>query len=112
MTIEFMRKQENINNKQLIDFLENEILIDLNLKECIEKTKLTINNCYDFIKSEAQKSAVDNCAIIDSDTVFGLVKHFFMEYKEFEKSKHTTSSNNDIQRVKPDAPKADLGEWF
>lgn len=65
------------NEKLILKYLEenaSEIL-----KEKINSGEKTLKECWEFIKGEARKKAVNGCACIDDQTVFGWAIHFFEE---------------------------------
>ncbi len=90
MTIEQMRAVENAQTKYIVNFLAKEIETDNYLAECIANTKLTIKNCMDYIKKEVKKKAIDNMAMVEDSEVYGLAKHFYLEYITFEGKKIQT----------------------
>lgn len=49
------------------------------LKEKINAGEKTLKDCWEFIRGEARKKAVNGCACIDDQTVFGWAIHFFEE---------------------------------
>lgn len=68
---------KNKNEQILLDYLnQNASAV---LKEKINAGEKTLSQCWSYIVSEASKSKENNCAVVDSDTVFGWAIHFFEE---------------------------------
>lgn len=65
------------NEKLLLKYLE-ENASDV-LREKINSGKKTLKECWEYIRGEARKKAVNGCACIDDATVFGWAVHFFEE---------------------------------
>lgn len=64
------------------------LVADALIKQCekepafvnkILNEKKTLNECWQYIKSQAKKQAKDGCAAIDDATVFGWAIHYFDE---------------------------------
>ena len=65
------------NEKLVLKYLEenaSEVL-----REKINSGKKTLKDCWEYIRAEARKKAVNGCACIDDVTVFGWAMHFFEE---------------------------------
>ena len=65
------------NEKLVLKYLEenaSEVL-----REKINSGKKTLKDCWEYIRAEARKKAVNGCACIDDTTVFGWAVHFFEE---------------------------------
>lgn len=65
------------NEKLILQHLEknaSDVLI-----EKINSGKKTLKECWEFIKGEARKKAVNGCACVDDETVYGWAMHFFEE---------------------------------
>lgn len=65
------------NEKLVLKYLEenaSEVL-----REKINDGKKTLKDCWEYIRAEARKKAVNGCACIDDATVFGWAIHFFEE---------------------------------
>lgn len=65
------------NEKLILKYLE-ENASDV-LREKINSGKKTLKECWEYIRTEARKKAVNGCACIDDATVFGWAVHFFEE---------------------------------
>lgn len=65
------------NERLLLKYLE-ENASDV-LCEKINSGKKTLKQCWEYIRGEARKKAVNGCACIDDATVFGWAMHFFEE---------------------------------
>ena len=65
------------NEKLILKHLE-ENASDV-LREKINSGKKTLKECWEYIRGEARKKAVNGCACIDDATVFGWAIHFFEE---------------------------------
>ena len=72
-------KQEpkNQNEKIVLKYLENNA--SDTLIEKINNGKKTLQGCWSFIVSEAKKQAINGCACISDDIVFGWAIHYFEE---------------------------------
>jgi hypothetical protein len=67
----------NRNEELVLEYLKNTVT-DI-LAEKINTGKKTLQGCWKYIVSEAQKKAVDRCAAIESNEVFGWAVHYFEE---------------------------------
>lgn len=65
------------SEKLLLNYLEAHA--SDNLADRINAGEKTLAQCWDYIKGEAKKQAVNGCACIDDATVFGWAIHFFEE---------------------------------
>ncbi len=70
-------KAEDSNQQIILDYLEKNS--SDSLAERINTGSKTIKQCWNYILSEARKSAKGNCAFVDDTTVFGWAVHFFEE---------------------------------
>lgn len=68
---------KNKNEEIILNYLNQNA--SESLAEKINNGKKTLSQCWNYIVAEAKKEAVNNCACIDSDTVFGWAVHFFEE---------------------------------
>lgn len=63
--------------------IAEELLKRANEDECLMNkllsTDKTIEDCFKYIKGEAKKQAVDNCAVLTDEEVYKLAQHFFLE---------------------------------
>ena len=63
--------------KRVLDYLVNNVTEVLAAK--INSGKKTMSGCWEYIKNEARKKAVNGCACIEDAEVFGWAVHFFEE---------------------------------
>lgn len=77
------------NEKRVLDYIEQNASDYLCTK--INNGKKTLQGCWGYITAEAKKQAVNGCACIEDNTVFGWAMHYFEEdsIKEGEKPKPT-----------------------
>lgn len=72
-------KTENSVQKEIANYLISHCKKEPALMDKIMNEKKSLNECFEYIKSEAKKHAVGNAAVIDRDTVFGWAVHYFDE---------------------------------
>jgi hypothetical protein len=88
-------KANGSNEKIVLDYLNNNA--SESLAERINNGEKTLNQCWNYIMSEARKQAVNGCACIEDSTVFGWAIHFFeedsIEGKKFNKTQSGTIVN-------------------
>lgn len=68
---------EGAAQKKILDYI-NENASEA-LTEKINSGKKTMAGCFDYIKNEAKKKAVNGCACIEDQEVYGWAIHFFEE---------------------------------
>jgi hypothetical protein len=68
---------KNKNEEIILNYLNQNA--SESLAEKINTGKKTLSQCWKYIVSEAKKLAENNCACVDSDTVFRWAVHFFEE---------------------------------
>ncbi len=80
-------KTENPTLKIIGDYLQKRCEEEPSFKERILKENKTLSECFDYIKSEAQKKAGNGCAVIEDQEVYGWAVHYFDEDDlKFEKN--------------------------
>lgn len=67
----------NANEQRVLDYLE--VNASDVLAEKINTGKKTLKGFFVYARGEARKTAVNGCACIDDQTVFGWAVHFFEE---------------------------------
>lgn len=76
------------------------------------KENKNIQDCYSYITSQAKKQAINGCAMIEDDVVYGWAVHYYDEddIKVDKTSNMRVSVNNSAPKteVKKEAPKAKL----
>ena len=66
---------------------------DEHFKQKLIETDKTLDGCISYIKSEAKKTAVNGCAMVEDDVVYQQARHYFLE----------DSINNEVKSVQPKA---------
>ena len=69
---------------------------DEHFKQKLIETDKTIDGCISYIKSEAKKTAVNGCAMVEDDVVYQQARHYFLE----------DSINNEVKSQPKATPKA------
>lgn len=72
-------KTENSVQKEIANYLISHCKKEPAFMDKIMNEKKSLNECFEYIKSEARKQAIGNAAVIDRDTVFGWAVHYFDE---------------------------------
>lgn len=76
------------------------------------KENKNIQDCYSYITSQAKKQAINGCAMIEDDVVYGWAVHYYDEddIKVDKTSNMRVSVNNSAPKteVKKEAPKAKI----
>lgn len=70
-------KAEDSTSEVILNYLEANVSDELANK--INNGDKTLSQCFNYIKTEAKKEAVNGCACISDATVFGWAIHFFEE---------------------------------
>ena len=69
---------------------------DEHFKQKLLETDKTLDDCINYIKSEAKKVAVNSCAVVEDNVVYQQARHYFLE----------DSINNEVKASQPkSAPK-------
>lgn len=76
-----------ILTRYLFDFANG----DEHFKQKLIETDKTIDGCISYIKSEAKKTAVNGCAMVEDDVVYQQARHYFLE----------DSINNEVKASQP-----------
>lgn len=66
---------------------------DEHFKSKLLETDKTLDGCINYIKSEAKKAAVNNCAVVEGNVVCQQARHYFLE----------DSINNEVKASRPKA---------
>lgn len=69
---------------------------DEHFKQKLLATDKTLDGCISYIKSEAKKTAVNGCAMVEDDVVYQQARHYFLE----------DSINNEVKSQPKATPKA------
>lgn len=69
---------------------------DEHFKQKLLATDKTLDGCISYIKSEAEKTAVNGCAMVEYDAVYQQARHYFLE----------DSINNEVKSQPKATPKA------
>lgn len=68
---------------------------DEHFKQKLLETDKTLDGCISYIKSEAKKTAVNGCAMVEDDVVYQQARHYFLE----------DSINNEVKSQPKATPK-------
>ena len=98
---------EDSTSQIILDYLESNA--SDSLVEKINTGNKTLTQCFNYIKTEAKKEAVNGCACISDAAVFGWAVHFFEEdalkgddYKSAPSGATSVkTSNTDAEKVVP-----------
>lgn len=74
----FDEQLESQKNKQVMAIIEHLLSLD-GMREKMESPNVSIDGMYDYIKKEAQKQAVNGCAMIEDEVVYGWGRHYYDE---------------------------------
>lgn len=74
-----MEKREELNPTEQIIFDYVQENASEVLKEKIEKSEKGIKDCLNYISSEVRNRAINNCACVSDQEVFGMAMHYFEE---------------------------------
>lgn len=93
-------KTDNEALKMIADYLIDFANKELSFKEKILNEKKTLDDCFEYIKSEARKLAENNSAMVDDKTVFGWAVHYFdednLEWKSVKANVKTTKKQKEV----------------
>lgn len=78
----------------IILFLRERIKTDPAIAEACNSEKKTLDGCVEYIISQAKKQAVNNCAFIPDEEVYGWVIHYLIE-DSIDSEKNNTKPKND-----------------
>lgn len=81
----FLQELENTQDIQLLtigNYLKEQAEQDETFKAKLDNEEKSLNQCFDYIKGEAQKQATNNCAMVDDEVVFGWAVHYYDETNE------------------------------
>jgi len=88
---------ENEGQKRVLEYLEQNA--SEALAEKINNGTKTMAGCWSYIRGEARKKAVNNCAVIEDAEVYGWAVHYFEEDDIPEK----TETKQDLRKMAIDA---------
>lgn len=93
------------NEKRVLEYIEKNATDYLCTK--INNGKKTLQGCWKYITEEARKQAVNGCACIEDNTVFGWAMHYFEEdsIKEGATPKPKTTTMPSTTPTKQPTPK-------
>lgn len=75
--MELKLNAENKNEKRVLAYLEANA--SEMLAEKINSGDKTLRGCFKYMSEQAKEFAINNCACIDDETVFGWAVHYFEE---------------------------------
>lgn len=106
--IQKMLKEMESKHSPAIDKIHNWLCDqdDEELYTCIVKEEKTIAGAYKFAENKARKEAVNNCACVDADTVFGWVREYFTTATTVEPAK-TSSKKAAAEEIEDDGDEPD-----
>lgn len=85
--IDILEQAKEAYKKRILQFLSERVKSDpLVAKGCEDENK-NINDCIKYVIEQARKQAVNNCAFIDDEEVFGWVVHYVTEPIEKKQDK-------------------------
>lgn len=76
---EDLNQSNNPSIKKIGEYLAERAKTDPSVAKNLEKEQKTLDKCYAYIKNEARKQAVNGCACIDDETVYGWAAHYYDE---------------------------------
>ena len=79
MDLKTLREIDKRHAKRIAEYLLKQIEIDDLLKTKLLETEKTLQQCVDYVKSQAAKQAEDNMAWISDDEVYGWVVDFYLD---------------------------------
>lgn len=95
------QEQKDTNIKKVAEYLINRE--DLNEKFLNEEKNLT--DMWDYIKKQAKEKAINGCAVIEDEEVYGLAVHYFDETNETLGIKTDKKEIKQYVKVKEDTSK-------
>lgn len=81
----FLQELENTQDIQLLtigNYLKEQAEQDETFKAKLDNEEKSLIQCFDYIKSEAQKKSKNGCAMIKDEIVFGWAVHYYDETNE------------------------------
>nr|DAQ62378.1 MAG TPA: PcfK-like protein [Caudoviricetes sp.] len=101
------QEQKDTNIKKVAEYLINRE--DLNEKFLNEEKNLT--DMWDYIKKQAKEKAINGCAVIEDEEVYGLAVHYFDETNETlgikidkKEIKQDVKVKEDTSKIKENTP--------
>lgn len=100
-----MEKREELNATEQIIFDYVQVNASEVLKEKIEKSGKGIKDCLSYISSEVRNRAVNNCACVSDQEVFGMAMHYFeedsIEKGTVPKTEAKVETSKSVEKPKP-----------
>lgn len=93
--IDILEQAKEAYKKRILQFLSERVKSDpLVANGCKDENK-NIDDCIKYVIEQARKQAVNNCAFIEDEEVFGWVVHYVTEpiEKKQEKNENKKTSN-------------------
>lgn len=81
----FLQQLENTQDIQLLtigNYLKEQAEQDEMFKAKLDNEEKSLIQCFDYIKSKAQKQSKNGCAMIKDEVVFGWAVHYYDETNE------------------------------
>lgn len=75
----FDEQYKDINNTYIKMVVDHLLSLD-GMKEKMEDERVSIENMWQYIRKKARKEAVNGCAMISDDVVYGWGRHYYDEY--------------------------------
>ena len=105
MTLEEMEKGIEEEKTSYIKIIGNYLLSEArqneNLKNKIESSnRKTLKGCFEYIKAQAKKQAVNSCAVVEDSEVFHWAREYFEE-DEIEPEEKSVETKKPKQIEKP-----------
>lgn len=100
-------KANNANEQRVLDYLEANAS-DM-LAEKINDGDKTLSGFFAYARGEAQKLAVNGCACVEDQTVFGWAIHYFEE-DEIKEPTATKAAETPVKAQKVDKPTTRAGK--
>lgn len=94
--MKFKEELANEKNPTIIrigEYLAKRAETDPSVARSLAKENKSLAECYVYVRNQAKKQAINGCACVDDETVFGWAVHYYDE-DDIKESKH------DIQKEK------------
>lgn len=113
----FAEELENTKDpsiKKIGEYLAERAKTDPSIAENLKKEQKTLDKCYTYIKNEARKQAVNECACIDDETVYGWAVHYYdeddIDVIHSDKKTENKPATQKAEEPKPKVKKQDITE--
>ena len=99
------QEQKDTNIKKVAEYLMTRVDLD----EKFMNEEKNLNDMWEYIKKQAKEKAVNGCAVMEDDDVYGLAVHYFDETNEAlgiktTKKKQDAKKEENASNTKQDAP--------